>query len=189
MYTTFSKSKVALLACLMAIAFAGVASAYPSKGGGCNASGCHGPGGGAMTATPNPLNVQLSTNGQLTFNVTSVPDGVNTAICVQFSDATVFNNVSAAGGNLTWAKKTSGGNGITSSLFTTAGTYTLLIGAGAGAPVGPTGLTLWLSSGGPVTTQLTGYTLNITNAIPEPATMGLFLLGTVATVFRRGRRA
>lgn len=187
MYTTFSKSKVALLACLVAIAFAGVASAFPSRGGGCNAAGCHGPGGGSMTATPNPLDVQLSANGQLTFNVTSVPADANTAITVQFSDVNVFNNISSAGGNLTWTKRTSGGNGLTSSVFTTTGTYTLLLAAGAGAPVGPTGLTLWIASGGPVESHYTGYTLNITNAIPEPTTLGLCLLGTVATVFRRRR--
>lgn len=188
MYTTFSKSKIALLACVVAIAFTGVASAFPSRGGGCNASGCHDGGtGGAMNATPNPLNVQLSSNGQLTFNVTSVPAGVNTAITVQFSDANVFNNVSSAGGNLTWTKRTTGGNGLTSNVFTTTGNYTLLLAAGAGAPIGSSGLTLWLSSGDLTTTQLTGYSLNITNAIPEPATLGLCLLGTVATVFRRRR--
>jgi len=184
MYTTFSKSKVALLACLVAIAFAGVASAFPSRGGGCN--GCHTDPGGTMSATPNPLDIQLSSTGQLTFNVATVPDGSNTAITVQFTDATVFGNVSVAGGNLTWGKKTSGGNGITSSVFTTPGTYTLLL--NGGASVGTSPLTLWIASAGALSTQYTGYTLNIKN-VPEPATMGLFLLGTVATVFRRGRRA
>lgn len=189
MYTILSKSKVALLACLVAIAFTGVASAFPSKGGGCNAAGCHGAGGGSMSATPNPLNVQLSSSGLLTFDVSSVPADVNTAINVQFADATVFNNVSSNGGNLTWTKRTSGGNGFTSSNFTTAGSYTLSLLAGAAAPVGSSALTLWISSGGPVTTQYTGYSLNITNAIPEPATLGLFCLGGVVTLFRRGRRA
>lgn len=189
MYTILSKSKVALLACLVAIAFAGVASAFPSRGGGCNAAGCHGPGGGTMSASPNPLNVQLSSSGLLTFNVASVPDGVNTAICVQFADANVFNNVSSNGGNLTWTKRTTGGNGLTSSSFTTAGTYTLSLLAGAAAPVGTSALTLWISSGGPVYSSYTGYNLAITNAIPEPAALGLFCLGGVVTFFRRGRRA
>jgi hypothetical protein len=185
MYTTFSKSKVALLACLLAIAFAGVASAFPSKGGGC--SGCHTDPGGTMASAPNPLDIQLSSTGQLTFNVTDVPGGANTAICVQFSNATVFGNVSVAGGNLTWAKKTSSGNGITSSVFTAAGTYSLLL--NGGASLGSSPLTLWLTSAGGLTTEYTGYQLNIIPAVPEPATLGLFLLGTVATVFRRGRRA
>lgn len=185
MYTTFSKSKVALLACLVAIVFAGVASAFPSKGGGC--SGCHTDPGGAMTSTPNPLDIQLSSTGQLSFNVTTVPDGSNTAINVEFGNATIFNSVSVAGGNLTWAKKTSGGNGITSSVFTTPGTYTLTL--NGGASLGSSPLTLWLATAGALATQYTGYQLNIIPAVPEPATLGLFLLGMVGTFFRRGRRA
>lgn len=139
-----------------------------------------------MTAAPNPIDVQLSTGGQLTFNVSNVPD--TSAISVNFADAATFANISATGGNLTWTKRTNSGNRFTSSTFTTTGIYTLNLGAAAGSALTSSGLTLWLTSAGALATQYTGYTLNIKN-VPEPATMGLFLLGTVATVFRRGRRA
>lgn len=192
MYTTFSKSKVALLACLMAIAFAGVASAYATKGGNC--SSCHTSPGGAMTTTttPNPLDVALSAHGLLSFNVSNLAAGTTSAICVQFGNATLFNNVSSGvGSSILWTKRTSSGNGLTSNTFTSTGTYVLDLAVGAAAPTGSFPLTLWLSgsdgNGTEITTQYS-TTLNVT-AIPEPATLGLFLLGTVGTLFRRGRRA
>lgn len=188
MYTTISKSMVALLACLVAVAFAGVASAFPNKGGGCNAAGCHTAPGGTMTESPNPLNVQLSADGLLTFNVTSLGGGDPSAITVQFGDVNVFNNVSSgAGSSITWTKRTSGGNGLTSNTFSATGSYVLDLAVGAGAPTGSFPLTLWLSGAGPITSQYQA-TLNITN-IPEPAALGLFLFGAVVAAFRRTRNA
>lgn len=189
MYTTFSKSKVALLACLVAVAFAGVASAYPNQGGTC--TGCHSDGAsGNMTLAPNPVNVQLSTGGLLTFTVTGVPTG-NTAISVGFTDATTFGNLTATGGNLTWTKRTNSGNRFTSSSFTANGTYTLNLAAAVGSPLTSSALTLYLASTNALATSYSSiYNLNIKNdVIPEPASLGLFLLGTVATFFRRGRKA
>lgn len=185
MYTTLFKSKVALLACLVAIASAGVASAFNTRGGNC--SGCHTNAGGSMATSPSPLNVQLASNGLISFNVSNVAGAANSAICVQFGDATLYNNVSVgAGGSINWTKRTTGGNGITSDYFANTGTYTLNLAIGAGAPKGSFPLTLWLSGTDAVATQYANYVLNV---IPEPATCSMLLLGTFATFFRRGRRA
>lgn len=185
MYTTLCKSKVALLGCLVAVVFTGVASAFNTRGGNC--SGCHTSPGGTMLATPNPLDVQLSADGLLSFNVTDVAGAGSSAIAVQFGDATLFNNVSAAaGGNINWTKRTSSGNGLTSDYFSNTGVYTLNLGVGAGAPTGSFPLTLWLSGTDGVTTQYP-FTLNVNRVIPEPATLGMLLLGTVAYAFRRSR--
>jgi hypothetical protein len=68
--------------CLLAMAAANVAVAFPSRGAGCAA--CHDSAGGmALAISPNPIDIKKSDHELLTFQVTSMGNASNANISVQ----------------------------------------------------------------------------------------------------------
>lgn len=186
MFVTRINTTSAVLAGITAIAIAGAANAYPSKGGSC--STCHTKSGGELTVTPDPVSIQLATNGLLTFKVTKLKDD-DSAISVQGLDNPLL-QATIGGKCNTWTLKSSSkyGRSYVSNTISEKGSYLMNLAIGAGATPGIYPITVMFADEEKGCTTLMFNLAIGTQGIPEPATLGLCLLGAAAILLRRTNR-
>jgi hypothetical protein len=159
MKNNVNRAIIAAVAGLLVVAISDFAAAFPSRGGSCTE--CHVSPGGSLTATPNPLNVTLSSSGLMTFSVTSLGSSSNTAISVQGLSNPALNATLPPGGNTTWTYRSNAtyGNSYVSSIITSPGSYTLNLAIGALATPGTYPIVVMYAGDGEACT-VTGFNLN-----------------------------
>jgi len=158
MNMTPHKARIAAMACLLAMAMLNVAAAHRNEGGSC--TDCHSPPGGSVTASPDPLGIQLGKSGLLTFSITSLGGSSQTAISVQGLENPALNASIAPGGN-TWTY-INGDSGMSyvSNTITATGPYALNLAIGSLATPGTYPIVvMYAGSGERVTT--TGFDLQV----------------------------
>jgi hypothetical protein len=160
MNTLLYKPMVAVSAALLAMAISNVAGAYPSRGGSCTS--CHGSPGGSLTATPDPLDIQVGQSGLLTFSVANLGGSSNTAISVQGLSNPALNASLPPGGNTTWTYRSNAtyGNSYVSSIITAIGSYTLNLPIGSLATPGTYPIVVMYAGDGEAATT-TGFNLRV----------------------------
>jgi hypothetical protein len=118
-------------ACLLVLGMSNFAEAFPSRGGDCTV--CHSDPGGAMSISPDPIEIIVDDNGLLSFDVTDLGGSENVAIALAgLTDA--FLDASIGGGGDSWELRD--GDVYTSDIFSSISTYTLDLVIGAGATLG-----------------------------------------------------
>lgn len=124
-------------------------SAHTSYGGGCTS--CHSTSGaGQFSITPNPLSVQVSHDGLVTFQITSLGSSAQTALSVQGLEAAALNaSVGATGGHWTHTTGSHGTSWISNYILST-GSYTMDVAIGAAGTAGTYPITVMYCGDGPV---------------------------------------
>jgi hypothetical protein len=118
-------------ACLLVLGMSNFAEAFPSRGGDCTV--CHSDPGGAMSISPDPIEIIVEDNGLLSFDVTDLGGSANVAIALSgLTDA--FLDASIGGGGDSWTLQSD--DVYTSDIFSSISTYTLDLVIGAGATLG-----------------------------------------------------
>jgi len=161
---------------IMVVSIAGMAHAYPSKGGNCTA--CHGGPAGEMDITANPISV--NSDGVVTFDVTTLP-GANNRIVLENLEAVGLD--ATVGIGWVWSEG-SFGQGYMSDNIDTVGRYALDLVIGASAIQGMYDITAYLVGDGPAGVS---YDFSV-SVIPEPGTLALAGLGLIGIVASRRRR-
>lgn len=193
MNSAWFKIKIAVLTSLFTVGIVSMANARPTYGGTCVS--CHsntGKVGSAMDWTPLAISVEPGSTGSISFNITTFGVSNRAAISVQDLQNPLL-NASIVAGPTTWTyNDESHGQAYVSNLTTELGTFTLdfAIGAGATPGVYPIGVSLAASGGGGSALRTgfnttPGFTITV---IPEPASLGLLLMGASAVFFRRAKR-
>lgn len=154
---------IALAVGLCILAALPTAHAHTSYGGG-NCLSCHSSSGaGALTVSPNPLSVQVSHDGLLTFQITSLGSSSQTALSVQGLETAALNaSVGATGNHWTHATGSRGTSWISDYIFST-GPYTMDVAVGAAGTPGTYPITVMYVGDGPVGTSKS-FNLTITPA-------------------------
>jgi hypothetical protein len=158
MNTTLCETKIAVTACLLAMAMFNVAAAHRGEGGAC--TDCHNKPGGSLTASPNPLDIQKGSNGLLTFLISSLGGSNQTAISVQGLENPALSASIAPGGN-TWTY-INGDSGMSyvSNTITATGPYTFNLAIGSLATLGTYPIVVMYAGNGERVTT-TGFNLRV----------------------------
>jgi len=158
MKLTLCETKIAVMASMLAMAMFNVAAAHRSEGGSC--TDCHSPPGGSLTASPNPLGIQLGKSGLLTFSITSLGGSSQTAISVQGLENPAVDASIAPGGN-TWTY-INGDSGMSyvSNIITATGPYSLNLAIGSLATPGTYPIVVMYAGSGERETT-TGFDLQV----------------------------
>lgn len=163
MINPIPKTLAALSIALYFLVTLPIAQAHTSYGGG-NCLSCHSSSGaGSLTISPNPLSVQVSHDGLLTFQITSLGSSSQTALSVQGLEAAALNaSVGATGNHWTHASGSRGTSWISDYIFGT-GPYTMDVAIGAAGTVGTYPITAMYVGDGP-RGKSTSFNLTITPA-------------------------
>lgn len=186
MSTTLSRFSLVALTAIVFAASSGLSVAYPTRGGSCSL--CHTRAGGALTATPNPLNIQLAASGLLTFTITGMGGADAAAISVQGLENPLLGaSIGRGSGTWTFRSNSSYGQSYVSNTISRTGTYLLNLAINAGASVGSYPITVMFANGemGCTTTR---FSLVIRSTVPEPTGLVLLISTVAAIPFRRRRR-
>lgn len=186
MSKTPTRTLATTFAALIVLAIHGNASAYPTRGGSC--SSCHTRAGGALTITPNPLNIQLAASGLLTFKVTSMNGSDEAAISVQGLENPLL-AASIGRGSSAWTHRVNStyGQSYVSNTFSSAASFLLNLVIGAGATPGTYPITVMFANGNMGCTT-TNFSLKVAPSVPEPVCLGLMPSGLLAVALQRKRR-
>ena len=158
MNTTLWKTKIAVMACLLAMAMFNVAAAHRNEGGDC--ASCHDNPGGSLTASPNPFGIKKGSTGLLTFSISSLGGSSQTAISVQGLENPLLNASIAPGGN-TWTHiNGDSGQSYVSNTITSTGPYTLNLAIGSLATLGTYPIVVEYAGSGARSTT-TGFNLQV----------------------------
>lgn len=186
MFTTWFNAKLAVLASFAAIALVGVARANPSKGGSC--ATCHTECGGQLTVTPDPISIQLASNGLLTFNVTKLHDD-DSVISVQGLDNPLLQaSIDSKCDSWTFKSTSKYGQSYVSNTISKKGSYSLNLAIGAGALPGLYPITVMFADEDEGCTTFSFKLAVGTPGVPEPTSLGLALLGFAPLITRRSTR-
>ncbi len=149
MNVTVSRLPAYLLVAAAACVAQNKAAAHTSQGNGCLS--CHSSSGaGQFSVSPNPLSVQVSHDGLLTFQITSLGSSSQTALSVQGLETAALNaSVGPAGGTWTHVTGPKGTSWISNYIFGT-GSYTMDVAIGAAGTVGTYPITVMYCGDGPV---------------------------------------
>jgi hypothetical protein len=160
MKTILNRTMVAALASLLVMALAHVAAAFPSRGGSCTS--CHSEPGGSLTASPNPLDIELGQSGLLTFSITNLGGSSDTAISVQGLENPALKASIAPGGD-PWTHRTNATYGMSyvSNSISSTGPYTLNLAIGSPATPGAYPIIVMYAGDGERGTE-SSFTLRIT---------------------------
>ena len=158
MNTTLCETKIAVTACLLAVAMFNVAAAHRNEGGDCTM--CHTKSGGALTASPNPLDIQKGKSGLLTFSISNLGGSNQTAISVQGLENPALNASIAPGGS-PWTYITGdSGMSYVSNTITATGPYTFNLAIGSLATPGTYPIAVMYAGNGERATT-TGFNLRV----------------------------
>lgn len=161
MTTPIPRMLVALSVALCLLVAPPTAQAHTSYGGG-NCLSCHSSSGaGSLTISPNPLSVQVSHDGLLTFQITSLGSSSQTALSVQGLEA-LNASVGAAGGAWTHASGSKGTSWISNYIFAPS-SYTMDVVIGSAGTPGTYPITTMFVGDGPRGTSKS-FNLTITPA-------------------------
>lgn len=185
MFTTRLQMKAAIMASVLAVMMTGIATADPSKGGSC--ATCHTKCGGQLTVNPDPANIQLASNGLLTFKVTSLHDD-DSVISIQGLDNPLLQaSIGSKCNKWTYKSTTKYGASYVSNTIDEKGSYLLSLAIGAGATPGMYPITVMFADEEKGCTTFS-FNLTVGQGVPEPATFGLCFIGLAAAVLRRTKR-
>ena len=181
MRTRILKAVAPLLACVLVVAVCQQASAKPAWGSGC--TGCHGAAGGDLTTSPNPVGIDIDSNGLVTFNILDNP-GVGAIALTGLDDAGLDATVLGGG----W---TDAGSYYYSTTFAGTAPYSLDLGIGPAAVEGAYGIGIQFAGQGGSWGGAYDLGVNVLTVIPEPGSILLLLSGSMLCLvgFRRRRDA